>query len=257
MVHTETFGEAKEGHLILVHGLGEHYRRHHRLIDKADKNGYKVHTFDWPGHGKSEGPQGHARIEKTMDIIDKLIEDIDGKPFLFGHSLGGLTVLRYAEENPDKIKSVISSSPALRKSEDLPFVFVKLVSFLSYILPKKTISNSLNLKDITRSEKEREKYREDDMVHDKISLSLLRDLLKNVEIAHDKKDKIRCPILLLAGTKDKICPIEGSEQFIEDIDLEKDKKLKKYEDAHHEIFNDPEWKDEFHDEIIEWMNNHS
>lgn len=257
MVYTETFGEAKEGHLILVHGLGEHYRRHHRLIDRANKNGYKVHTFDWPGHGKSGGPKGHARIEETMEIIDRLIEDIDGKPFLFGHSLGGLTVLRYAEENPDKMKSVISSSPALKKSESVSFVLTKIVSFLSYIFPKKTISNSLDVKDITRNEEERKKYKDDEMVHDKISLALLRDLIKNVDTAHQKKDRIDCPLLLLVGSEDIICPQQGAEQFMDDLDLEKDKKMKSFEGAHHEIFNDPEWKEEFHEEIIEWMNDHS
>ncbi|MFW6144178.1 MAG: alpha/beta hydrolase, partial [Candidatus Natronoplasma sp.] len=96
MVYTEDFGEAEKGELILVHGLGEHFRRHRRLIEKAKEHGYRVHAFDWPGHGKSKGPRGHARIEQAMDILNDLVEDAEGEPFLFGHSLGGLTVLRYA-----------------------------------------------------------------------------------------------------------------------------------------------------------------
>ncbi len=253
MVHTKIVGEAKNGHIVIVHGIGEHFRRHHRLINRAIEQGYKVHTFDWPGHGKSEGPRGHARIERVLEIIDGMIEDIDEKPFLYGHSLGGLTVLRYAEENPEKIKSVISSSPALKKSEDLSGVTIKLISFLSHILPRKIISNSLDVEDVTRSEEERKKYKKDDMVHDKVSLALTKDIFQNVDKAHEKKDKIDTPLLLLIGTDDKICPIEGAERFFKGFEDDKDKKIRKFDGSYHEIFNDPECEEDFHDEIINWV----
>jgi len=257
MVHTENYGEAENGHIVIVHGIGEHYRRHHRLINRAKEQGYKVHTFDWPGHGKSEGPKGHARIEEVLDIIDDMIEDIEEKPFLYGHSLGGLTVLRYAEKNPDKIKSVISSSPALKKSEDLSGITIKLVSLLSHILPKKIISNSLNVEDVTRSEKERKKYEKDDMVHNKVSLALTKDIFQNVDEAHAKKENIDTPLLLLVGTDDKICPVEGAERFFTGFENNKDKKIRKFEGSYHEIFNDPEWKEDFHNEIINWIEYYS
>ncbi|WP_367883766.1 alpha/beta hydrolase [Thermococcus peptonophilus] len=59
---------------------------------------FAVYTFDWPGHGKSRGKRGgHTSVEEAMEIIDSIIEELCEKPFLFGHSLGGLTVIRYAE----------------------------------------------------------------------------------------------------------------------------------------------------------------
>ena len=257
MVHTQRFGEPENGHIVIVHGIGEHFRRHHRLISKVKENGYKVHTFDWPGHGKSEGPRGHARIEETMEIIDNIIKGIDGKPFLYGHSLGGLTVLRYAEENPDKIKSVISSSPALKRSDDLSIITIKLVSLLSKLFPKKIISNSLDVEYVTRSKKAQQKYMKDDMVHDKVSLALTKDIFKNIDKAHDRKDEIDTPLLMLVGTEDKICPIEGTEKLFSDLQQYDDKKIKRFEGAYHEIFNDPEWKNDFHEEVIRWMKYYS
>ena len=253
MVHTKIKSEAKNGHIIIVHGIGEHFRRHHRLINRAKEKGYKVHTFDWPGHGKSEGPRGHARIKEVLDMIDGMIDNIDEKPFLYGHSLGGLTVLRYAEGNPDKIKSVISSSPALKKSEDLSGVTIKMISFLSHILTKKIISNSLDVEKVTRSKKERRKYKKDEMVHDKVSLALTKDIFKNIDEVHEEKEKIDCPLLLLAGTDDEICPIDGAERFMKDLKQDEDKKIKRFEGSYHEIFNDPEWEEDFHEEIINWI----
>ena len=257
MVHTQKFGEPVNGHIVIVHGIGEHYRRHHRLISKVKESGYKVHTFDWLGHGKSDGPRGHARIEETMKIIDNIIEDIDEKPFLYGHSLGGLTVLRYVEENPDKIKSVISSSPALKRSEDLSIITIKLVSLLSKLFPKKIISNSVDVEDVTRSKEDRKKYKKDDMVHDKVSLALTKDIFRNIDKAHERKDEIDPPLLMLVGTEDKICPIEGAEKLFSDFQQNEDKKIKRFEGAYHEIFNDPEWEEDFHDEIIRWIEYYS
>lgn len=256
MIYTKKFGQPTKGHVIIVHGLGEHFRRHRRLIKRLKKEGYKIHTFDWPGHGKSSGKRGHARIDNTLKIIDEQIKDIDGKPFLFGHSLGGLTVLRYSEENSNKIKSVISSSPPLERSDEVSFFNVKMVSLLSYFFPKKTMSNSFKVEDVTRSKEGRKNYMEDKMVHDKASLRLLSDLFKNMKIAHQRKEKLNCPVLLLGGTEDKICPVEGAEKFVEDLQV-KEKDLIKYKGAYHEIFNDPEWKEDFHEDIMDWIKDHS
>ncbi|MFP4001838.1 MAG: hypothetical protein ACLFU5_08070, partial [Thermoplasmata archaeon] len=57
------------------------------------------------------------------------------------------------------IKGVITSSPALERSENLSLIAVKFVSFFSYLFLKKTISNSFEIEDVTRSEKARKKYR--------------------------------------------------------------------------------------------------
>lgn len=104
-VYKAKFGEPRLGWVVLVHGLGEHSGRYGRLIRDLNDAGFAVYAFDWPGHGKSPGKRGHTSIEEAMEIIDGIIEEIGGeKPFLFGHSLGGLTVIRYAETRPAKIR---------------------------------------------------------------------------------------------------------------------------------------------------------
>lgn len=63
LCHIQKSSEKQKGHLILVHGLGEHFHRHYRLIDRLKASGFKVHTFDWPGHGRSPGKRGHLRSQ--------------------------------------------------------------------------------------------------------------------------------------------------------------------------------------------------
>jgi len=254
MVYNKEFGEPNNGHVILVHGLAEHFRRHHRLINQLKDDGFKVHAFDWPGHGKSPGKRGHAKIEDTLDIIDEMVDDVEEKPYLFGHSLGGLTVLRYAEINSKKVKGVVVSSPALESGEDIPAIAQKMISFLSYLFPKKTLSESIEIDKVTRSEKALKKYEEDDLVHTELSFRLARDLFQNMKKVHKEKQRLNVPSLILVGTEDEITPMEGSEKFVKDLE---DVKLKKFEGAFHEIFNDPEHKEEFHQIILNWMNDQS
>ncbi|MFO8109596.1 MAG: alpha/beta hydrolase [Thermoplasmata archaeon] len=250
MVFKRSFGKPSKGHVIVVHGLGEHFRRHHRLIEELKKHGYKVHTFDWPGHGMSPGTRGHTTVEECVDIIDSMVKDIQGEPFLFGHSLGGLAVLRYAEEKPSRIKGVVSSSPALQPSEDTSGFTVALASLLSYIVPHSTISNSIRTRDLTSSKKERKKYREDEMVHDRISFALARSLFYNMKKAHN--GRLNVPVLILAGTEDKITPMEGAQRFVNGLECE-DKELSIFQGAFHEIFNEPELQEKYYDEILGWL----
>jgi len=254
MIYTQEFGEAKKGYVILVHGLGEHFRRHYRLIKRLKYEGFKIHAFDWPGHGKSSGKRGHAKIKDTIEIIDEMVKEIEGKPFLFGHSLGGLTVLRYAEINSKKVKGVVASSPALESGDDIPAIAQKIISFLSYLFPKKTLSGSIDINKVTRSEKALKKYEEDDLVQNEMSFALARDLFHHMKKAHKEKKKLNEPTLILVGTEDEITPMEGSERFVKDV---KKVKLKKFEGAFHEIFNDPEHKEEFHQTIQNWLNDQS
>ena len=97
MTYKARYGNPDKGWVVLVHGLGEHSGRYRKLISMLNFAGFAVYTFDWPGHGKSGGKRGHTTVEEAMEIIDSIIEEIGDKPFIVGHSLGGLTVIRYAE----------------------------------------------------------------------------------------------------------------------------------------------------------------
>ncbi|WP_297466312.1 alpha/beta hydrolase [Thermococcus sp.] len=253
-VYQAEFGTPDRGWVVLVHGLGEHSGRYGKLIGMLNEAGFAVYTFDWPGHGKSPGKRGHASIEETLEIIDSIIEEIGEKPFIFGHSLGGLTVIRYAETRPDRIRGVVASSPALAKSPETPGFMVALAKFLGKIAPGVTLSNGIRPELLSRNRDAVRRYVEDPLVHDRISAKLGRSIFVNMELAHLEADRIKVPVLLLVGTGDVITPPEGAKRLFDRLKV-KDKTLKKFPGAYHEIFEDPEWGEEFHRTVVEWLLN--
>jgi lysophospholipase len=255
-IYKAKFGTPERGWVVLVHGLGEHSGRYGKLISMLNDAGFAVYTFDWPGHGKSPGKRGHTSVEEAMEIIDSIIEELGEKPFLFGHSLGGLTVIRCAETRPDKIKGVVASSPALAKSPKTSGFMVALAKVLGKLAPGLTLSNGIDPKLLSRNPDAVKRYIEDPLVHDRVSARLGASIFKNMELAHKEAGRIKIPVLLLVGTGDIITPPEGSRRLFEELKVE-DKGIKEFEGAYHEIFEDPEWGEEFHRTIVEWFVGHS
>ncbi len=255
-VYKAKFGTPERGWVILVHGLGEHSGRYEKLIKMLNEAGFAVYTFDWPGHGKSPGKRGHTSIEEAMEIIDYIIEELGEKPFLFGHSLGGLTVIRCAETRSERIRGVIASSPALAKSPETPGFMVALAKFLGRIAPGLTLSNGIKPELLSRNSEAVNAYVEDPLVHDRVSAKLGRSIFENMEKAHQEADRIKVPVLLLVGTGDLITPPEGSRRLFDELKVD-DKLLREFEGAYHEIFEDPEWGEEFHRTIVQWFIEHS
>ncbi len=256
MIYKTKSGKGEKGWAVIVHGLGEHSGRYKRLIEMLNESGIGVYTFDWPGHGKSGGKRGYAKVEDGIRIIDEIVDEIGEKPVIFGHSLGGLTVIRYAEVHPDKIKGTVASAPSIAKPRDTSKFSVGLAKFLGIILPKMTINNTIDPHTLSRNEEAVKNYIDDPLVHDRISLALARSLFVNIEKVNEEVGKITKPLLILNGTEDVLSPIEGARNFMKKLKI-KDKTLREFEGAYHEIFEDPEWADEFQKTIVEWIKSHA
>ncbi|WP_448376317.1 alpha/beta hydrolase [Fervidobacterium sp.] len=248
MIYSFKKGEPTNGWVVIVHGLGEHIGRYERLINVLVDNGFGVFGFDLPGHGKSSGKRGHTSIEEAIEIIDEITKSINSFT-IFGHSLGGLIAIRYTEERPNKISKLVVSSPALYL-EPKPSQ-IMMMRIFSLLAPTMTVKNGIDPNLLSRSKEAVEKYIKDPMVHDRISIKLGKSMLKNVELAHEQSGRIKCPVAILIGTEDKVTPPEGAKRFFEELDTQK--KIEEFSGGYHELFEDPEHSDKFHERILYYI----
>jgi alpha-beta hydrolase superfamily lysophospholipase len=94
------------------HGLAEHAARYQRFARFLAARGYHVYVHDHRGHGATRAPDSIPGAFASKDGASKVIADVaaihaligerhPGLPVVtFGHSMGGLIALNFAETHP-------------------------------------------------------------------------------------------------------------------------------------------------------------
>ncbi|UNY98481.1 alpha/beta hydrolase [Zhouia spongiae] len=245
--------------VVLVHGMGSHSGRYSSFVvpEFIDK-GYAVIGFDHFGHGHTEGKRGtcpgyEAVLDSITEVFDKVDELFNGFPrFLYGHSMGGNVALNYVLRRKPELKGVVITSPFLRIAFPTPAWKMALGKLFYRIAPNITLSSGIDAKYISRDEKEVNKYKEDKLVHNRISPNFSIPFIKAGEEAISKALQLHLPLLLLHGTDDYITSHYASKAFAKQS--EKYTELKLFEGGYHELHNDLE-KQEVLNTITGWMDN--
>lgn len=237
---------SERARLVIAHGLGEHSGRYGNVVERMLLKGISTYVPDHRGHGQSEGKRGHVRK------FDRYLSDLrlsvklagENRPegmklFLLGHSLGGLIVLNFAQQYPDRIDGVVASSPALGMAVEVAGVKKALASWLSHIWPEMTMGNELDATKISHDQKVVSAYKSDPLVHDRVSVRFFSEILAAMETAHAGASRLKVPTLLQVAGNDKLVNASSSTQFFEKLELE-DKTLHVYEGRYHEIYNEVE-----------------
>jgi pimeloyl-ACP methyl ester carboxylesterase len=93
--------------VVLVHGMALDRRTWHfqrRSLAELDGPRVRQVLFDLRSHGRSErAPRESCTIEQLGRDLDSVIRALapDGPLVLVGHSMGGMTIMALAEQNPD------------------------------------------------------------------------------------------------------------------------------------------------------------
>ena len=243
--------------VILVHGMGEYARRYERYVVPALlKESIAIISYDQFGHGHSQGKKGHhPGYEYLMDSIDLMIRKaailFPSKPvFLYGHSMGGNIVINFTLKRKHHLKGVIATSPFLRLAFDPPKLKMFFGKLIDWIYPALTMSNELDLQHLSKDPAEIEAYKNDPLIHDKVSTRYSLELMKKGEWAVNHASSLKTPMLLIHGEKDQITSHLASKEFAAHA-----QKMVTYipiEKGYHELHHDLE-KELVLDQICAWI----
>jgi len=248
-------GEDTKAVIILVHGLGEHVQRYIHWADLFKNEGIGFLGVDLPGHGSSQGRRGVIKnTALPIEMIDILLKSckqtFPGCPvYLYGHSLGGGIVLNYLLRRKPKIKGAIVTSPWLRLSFEPSRSKLIIASLMKRIVPGLIQPSGLNVKHLSHDEDVVSKYKNDPLVHDKISVGLFDGAMTSAKYSLTHASGLEIPTLLMHGSDDLICSPEGSREFAGKTNMVE---LKIWDGGYHELHNEP-FKDDVFKYIINWM----
>lgn len=106
------------GILLISHGLAEHSARYADFAARMAEDGFHVYAHDHRGHGHTHAPDAPLGQFAAKDGVARVVEDMlavrrfavsqhGGLPVvLFGHSMGGLFALAFAEAHPGALDAL-------------------------------------------------------------------------------------------------------------------------------------------------------
>ncbi len=244
------------GCVVLVHGFGEHAGRYESVVVPALlQAGWAVLAFDLVGHGHSGGKRGHCQgfgqlIGQVSGALDKAGELYPGKPLvLYGHSLGGNLVLNAVLRGAVSPMGVVASSPYLRLAFQPPSWKLAVGKILLRLAPWVTLPAGLDPEGISSQPEEVAAYREDPLIHDRVSPNYSLPVIAAGEWVLEHASRWDRPLLIAHGSDDPIIDPEGSRILNRQVP---GSKLLMLEGNRHELHHD-RGREAFLNAVTEWL----
>ena len=244
-----------KANLMLVHGAGEHIGRYDHWAKLFNDQQINVYGVDHYGHGNSPGTRGHIAnydlyLNEIQALKRMLAERADNLPvLLYGHSLGGNIVLHWIIEHEKSVDYVIVSGPWIKLKLVPPPWKISLMKWLSGMLPALSQGNELDPNWLSRDKLVVNRYINDPLVHNKITLSAANILFQRAEILDKYSKQLSDKILIIHGLDDKITDASASKAFASRTGID----YYGAEGLFHELHNEPE-QIEIFNYICNWLN---
>ena len=171
--------------------------------------------------------------------------------FLFGYSMGGAIVAKWAITRQVPLGGLVLVSPAVRIGRGLFPMLRQLAWLISRLMPRLRIVK-IGSRFLSRNQAVVEEFNKDPLVfHGRFPVRTGAEILATMEFLTDHMESLRAPLLILHGTGDHICDPDGSRQLGHRAGS-RDKTLRLYEGLYHELFSEPE-RDVVLADFLAWL----
>lgn len=243
------------GVVAIVPGFNSHSGYYTWTAGQLAAAGYAVSAIDLRGRGKSDGERFY--VEKFADYVADVTAFVHlikaaqpGLPvFLLGHSAGGVVSCLYAIEHQTELAGLLCESFAFRLPA--PDFALAVLKGLSHVAPHAHVLRLKN-EDFSRDPRAVEAMNTDPLIaHETQPTKTLAEMVRADERLKQDFPAITLPLLILHGTADKATQSAGS-QFFYDTAGSKEKTLKLYDGAFHDLLNDVD-KEQVMADITNWL----
>ena len=137
--------QESRGAIVIVHGLSEFTEKYQEFSWYLLNQGYDVFLFDQRSHGRScrlTPRKDLIHVESFKDYVKDLEQFLsqvvnkatDGPLYLYAHSMGGATALRFLAKHPDVFRKALLSAPMIEPITAPTPPFVARVGLSLYLL---------------------------------------------------------------------------------------------------------------------------
>lgn len=220
--------------IVLLSGLGFHTFEYETISSLLLSKGYNCLSFDFCGHGRSEGKRGDWVIQDLVDDtnswINYIYTNLNDKIGIYGNSLGAMVAVAAATQD-SRIKSVIASNCPAHLSDYLltPFrrILFSAAKILSVFVPFRiSVNHFYSYQQLINNPDWVKTIESDELVKDarKLKIIAYKSLLEGWDGKEIVK-QVSQPLLILQGKNDKLQPLSQSEILFESANRNKELKF--------------------------------
>lgn len=247
--------------LLILHGQGEHGARYQHFVHYLQDEYDLLVAPDLRGHGRSEGIRGH--VESFDEYLDDALlawSELEkrlgasGSMDWFAHSMGGTVTLRLLQDAPGlKIRNLMLSSPCVGLSHEVPLVKEVAARLLSRVWGSLQLGTDLKPGDLSHDEAVVSAIRRDSLHHTKATPKFYLSFVEAME-------RVRTTLIPVPAGSRVLFQLAGEDRIVSSPDAERvfeglmhpQKKKRIYTGLFHEIFNELDKDQVFHD-LKEWL----
>ncbi|GAB3129778.1 alpha/beta hydrolase [Tsukamurella serpentis] len=143
-LHVRSWGTVGGPLAVFVHGWSCNVSSFPRQVEHLVARGYRVHCYDQRGHGQSDPGAFAYSASVLADDLHAVLGSVipDGeRALLVGHSMGGLTVMAWADKYPDEVAGRIHHAVLMSTFASEPianFVGATPLAALTRVAPRLT-----------------------------------------------------------------------------------------------------------------------
>jgi 3-oxoadipate enol-lactonase len=200
--------------LVLVHEMAGSLESFDDVVPKFTES-RRVLRYDTRGAGMSQKVRGELAIDTMADDIAALLDarGIAGKVALAGVALGGAIALHFAARYPERTGAVAVSSPATGiAAERRPAALERLLKIEAAGMAF-AVNDSMQsgyAPELRDDSARFERYRARWLGNDPASYATIWRMLAGLDM-QDELTKLRCPVLVIGGSFDRVRPPALSE----------------------------------------------
>lgn len=253
--------------VLICHGYLSSKEEAGDFPQKLAEKGYIVLSFDFSGHGQSQGDRGYYRsithIDDSERALKKLLEQEGVQKdnvHVIGHSMGTVATSRLLTESElgKKCKTGILMAPVRKFSDMAGKVELKAYQMVASIAWPVLLLTSKHMylpfkvktKDIFLDQKTASDYDKLGLLQKNMPINNYYYLIKQVDNERFAS-KISQPVLMLLAKQDNVVPNWSSKKVFEVLQ-NKNKKLVEIDNSGHSMMMDYS-KGKVFDEVFEWL----
>jgi len=194
-------GRAPE--VIAFHGFGGTPLEVSLLVEVAQSLGLGAHAPLLPGHGTSAADLAKTGFRDWAQAADAALDELAEPAIVAGLSLGSLLAAHLAACRPDRVRALVMLANACWLSSPFPTWPLSLVRLLG--LPDFSIRKvEADIADPVA--------RRSHLTYPTQPVHAAIEVLRAGEHVRRELPRIRCPVLIAHGRRDRVCPVRNAER---------------------------------------------